>query len=480
MRIQTLAKVVLLPGLLYPVLSNRNEAGAEPPALVKTLTSHNVTTLPISKDIPFLELVRTPESILKGYVSHNEGLKQSYKITETITDQKRIEAKYAAYYKVNTEGWFYIVQRRDCKKDNVFALAFDGKEKAKGLLFPEPKDSSKPVAVIDGSAINLSGVFEIYDTGDSYSINYQISPLISLPKHTDVDSDFLLNVDETIKKMPKSLVDSLASRGVEVMLARNVEDSYYYLYPSWKEYDRKNPNDPSKPWLEVREDGCKDNRNYSNTGALYYQKKVIIPQQHYEYGTRKIIDRITQKEWTKFTTGHEVGHSLDFFNMDDYYFGNQSPAYASKKKSNIDRYSGTSDYLTLFEVDKKRMDPAIKKKLAYSWCKSDGGEAEGFANQFAALMGTMSKDETALLLSAFPNSTEHLRKNVLPVFGVTMSVEDVRKNVYPDYLKDAKGLTKAEKEQASLRLFEMFSGSRISDSDLTRIFAAPPPCCGNK
>lgn len=469
MKISTVTKALVIPTIFFiPFVVSKGDERTQSQVRNSITRDINVPVLP------------RPLILAQIDANKKEELNApKFEIVETITNSKSIDTKkYSAYYKVDikNKGWFYIVQNKDCKTNNVFDLAFDREEKAKGLLFPKPEDSSKPVAVIGGNGAKLSGVFKVYDTGDSYEVKYDISPLVTVATHTNIDSRFLLNVDETIKNMPQSMISDLIARGVEVYLTRNIEDSFYHLYPSWKEYDRNHPNDPNKPWFEYSADGnCKDNRNYSNTSALYKDKRAIIPQTHYEYGTRKTIDRIHYPIWTKHTVGHELGHAADAYDNDDYYFGVDSSSYKAKKKGfGLDWYSYLDEFKTAFEIDKSRMSPELKEKLGYSWCRGTNGQVEGFANLFSCFMDTEAKEDAALLLSAFPNASEHMRKKFLPKFGVNLTIEDVRKNIYPEYLKAEKALTKNEKEARRIRMFQLFVDH---PANLPRLEIS---CCGNK
>lgn len=413
-----------------------------------------------------------------------------YEITEVIKDSSRIEDKYSAYYKVDikNEGWFYIAQSKDCNQKTVFLAAHNFEDKRKGKVFPAPDDYSKPVAVVSAKEAGLSGVFEIYDDGEnSYKIKYNFSPLLSIPSHTKVNSNYLISVQNGLSKIPEPLVDDLRGRGIRLMIGKNVEDTYYYRYPSWKRYDEENPNDPSKPWLEVKGDSCIDHRNYSNISALYVQKTVIMPQTHYEYGTGKLNDRSEWHKWNQYTVGHELGHAIDYFNSDDHYNGD-SYKYSNKKKSNVARYSGVEKFLELFKLDKERMDPALRNKIAYTWCKKDGGEAEGFADLCAVMFGSMSSKNAAITLFAYPQSAEYVRKEILPKFGTNITVDDVRKNIYADYLTGKPlpdGFVKAE-NSSDIQVASHFP-RKNPDLNIvsTNVFASPnlptsaSGCCGS-
>lgn len=409
-----------------------------------------------------------------------------YEITEKITNPRSIDRNlYNAYFKVETgnSGTLYIVQKKDCRTDNVFELSYDPDEKRRGSLFPASNDTSKLVALVDATGASLGGVFKIYDKGDHYEVKYQISSIINVPSHTSVNSDFLLNVDETIRKMPDAMISDLVSRGVEVYLAKNIEDSFYHLYPSWKEYDREHPNDPKKPWLEITEDGCIDHRNYSNTNALYWQKRVIVPQTYYEYGTRVVTDRVDYTAWTRSTVGHELGHALDNFDGDDYYTGQYKQEYAEKKKSTLEWHSSSGDFKALFELDKQRMDPKLKKDVAYSWCKDNGsGQYEAFANIVAAFLHTMTKEDAKAILDAFPQSAEYIRTRFLPKFSVNLSLADVREKIHSKYLLANRRVGDEEIQKQAQAILSLMIDSKPGSLGKINFIAAEgntaPRCCG--
>ncbi len=425
-----------------------------------------------------------------------------YELTEAITDANKInDSSVLAYYKVNTKSTFQIFRYND----GVYGPAYYDEDYKRGLLFPK-EQSSKPVAIIDGGKAGIPGVFEVYYGGDdsrnrfhrncpsyksgAYCIHYRkdiqsafISPIINVPAHTEVHPDYLLHVNNVVRSIPIKFTDAMIRRGVEIYLAKNIEDSYYHLNQRWKKYDDENPNDPKKPWLEVKEDGsCIDHRNYSNTSALYWKKKAVIPQQHYEYGTREVSDRISYPTWTKHTVGHELGHAIGAINSDDYYDFSDKEKYKSSKISSVEEYDNTDAFKLAFELDKERMPPEVKKELEYSWCKRKtlGGHIEAFANIFSALVGTETRKDAAVLLRGFPNSAEYLRKTVFPDFGVDMSIAHIRENIYPDYLKNVK-LSKSERENDAKVLTRIIDNS---DKHPERVFAEgirkEVPCCGRE
>ena len=121
-------------------------------------------------------------------------------ITEIISGN-RIPDEYATYYKVetNTSSWFYIARRKESKNQKVTFAVCDAEDKKQGRLFPKSNDPTTPVAMVDASGAGLNGVYKIYDKGDSYDASFIMSPLMSIPKHTEVSSNFLFNMDQPLR-----------------------------------------------------------------------------------------------------------------------------------------------------------------------------------------------------------------------------------------------------------------------------------------
>lgn len=325
-------------------------------------------------------------------------------------------------------------------------------------------------------AVFASQVPFVSKTGFDDTKSKTISPLIKVPAHTRVSPKLLSHVDRVVKDIPEKFIKAFISRGAKIFLARNVEDSYYYLNPEWRVYDRKHPNQPNKPWLEIKKDGtCVDNRNYSNTSAMYWNKKAIILQEWYEYGANNIKTRVNSPVWTRHTVGHELGHVLGSFNNDDYLNPNDRIKYARAKVSNVKEYDEAEAFKIAFELDTARIDPEIRKELEYSWCKRKtlGGYVEAFANLFSTFVGTETKHDASVLLRGFPNSAEYLRKKVFPHFGVEMSITQVRENIFPDYLKNVQ-VSSLEKRTTDRELLRIIT----SVDDYRPAIVADAECCG--
>lgn len=348
------------------------------------------------------------------------------KISEVITGD-RIPDKYQAYFKVETgkEGWFYVALLKETDNQKISKAAYDLDQKARGEVFPKPTDYSKPVAIIDATGGGISGTFEIVDTGSSYRSDYPVNALFELPGHTEVSTNFLLDINDSLNALPEGVVKALKDNGLRVMIAKNVEDSYYWLYPSWKIEDQSTPVDSSKPWIEKINGEWIDNRKHINVPGYYLsgKNKIVIPQQYIKYGTKnEVMDRLGQSEWTKSTVFHEAGHGIDYL-------------------PNSYRYSDLSNFVTEYDKDRKEIPEEEEEKVGY-FLKN---RREPFADLVAALMGGLSKSRTERILSFFPRAAEVIRKEVLPKYGYKVSADYIRENIYPDY-----GLEKTARVRANL------------------------------
>ena len=417
-----------------------------------------------------------------------------YEVTEAVTDPNRItDSSIQAYYKINTSKVFQV----NLYSDGKLGPAYYQEDFDNDKLFPKIL-SSEPVAIIDTGRAGLPGVFEVYyvsnKTGNQYHYNCEhykdgaycihykndvksrfISPIINVPSHTRVEARLLLQIDQTTKEIPQGFVSALQRRGCEMYLAGKVEDSLYHLFPSWMEEDRKKPNDPSKPWLEIKPDGtCIDRRNNSNTSACYTRKKTIINQKWYEYGSRQIRDRTDDTTWTRHTVGHELGHAIAAINADDHYDGD-SWRYSSFKLGSGEKFDDSDAFTQAFEKDLSRMPTEVKKELGYLTCKRQKHTAEGeaFADIFSSFVGTEPAKHAAAVLQAFPHSSEYVRDKVFPLFGVNLPVEAVREKIYSKYLLDVQ-LTSAEKCELGRTIAQILWDQRNGSDSLY----AEGSCCG--
>ncbi|MBI3308483.1 MAG: hypothetical protein HYZ79_03845 [Candidatus Melainabacteria bacterium] len=341
-------------------------------------------------------------------------------ISKVITSD-RIPDDFKAYFEVVTgkSGYFYIGLRKETKNQKISTAVFDSKDKKDGNVFPKPTDYSQPVAIIDAAGGGINGTFKIVDTGEGYKSNYPINKLLTIPGHTEVSTDYLLDINNALNVLPEGVTNALSTNGLQVMIAKNVADSYYWLYPGWKAEDEQTAIDPKKPWIEKINDTWVDNRKHINIPGYYLSGKnrIVIPQQHIQYGTTDTVaDRVGKYEWTQSTVFHETGHGIDY----------------------LQNYSDKQAFITAYNADYKEIPAEEEEKVGY-FLKN---RREPFAEIAAALMGGLSKDRTARILAFFPRSAEHMRKNVLPNYGYNVTAEHIKETIYPEY-----GLGK----QASIR-----------------------------
>lgn len=355
-------------------------------------------------------------------LANNTTSPPTYRISEVISGN-RIESEYKSYFRValNTDAFFYIVQRKDSKGQKIFELSYDLADKRQGRIFPAPEDYSKPVALVDGKGADLNGIFEIYDRGDYYSVSYNFSPLIYIPSHTEISSVYLLTVDKSLKDLPKDLTDTLNENKRRLMLAKNIEDSYYWLYPYWREEDRNHHIDPKKPWIEKVNGVWIDNRRHENVPGYYLSDRsmIVMPQRYIKYATEdEVIDRVNDHEWNKATVFHEIGHALDYL---------RSPLYSDAR-----------NYDEAYNRDLAKIPNEEQERVGYFLMN----KVEPFAELVGALLGGFSRDRAARILDYFPDAAEHIRVHVLPKYGYEISEDDVRGKIYPGYRKhDVKART---------------------------------------
>ncbi len=355
---------------------------------------------------------RTPQVTQEPQVAKETKEPPKLEITKVIT--KGIDNSFAAYYKVgtNTEADFHIVRRKESVNQKVTTVYYKAEDKKAGKLFSKPANSTDPVAIVDAKGAGLNGIYKIYDENDEYKAYFMLAPTLNIPSHTEVSSNFLLNVDQALKDLPEGVISALSSSQREVMIARNVNDLYYWLYPSWKTQDEAIPVDPNKPWIEKKNGEWVDNRKTSNTAGFYTEGRILMPQRYIKYGTEsEEVDQGDSKDWLKNMTFHEVGHGIDFL------------------KSNL--YSDAQGFISAYEEDKTKITGEDELYVAY-FLKN---RREPFAEITGALMGGLLSKSAARILNNFPTAAEYIRKNVLPKYDYNISVEEVRKKIYPGYLK---------------------------------------------
>ena len=352
-------------------------------------------------------LIFTGKTLKAQHVEKAEN--KVYEISEIITERKRIpKPNISAFYKVNTQERFYIVRY----KDGSFHAAYDESSNQKNPIFSNALNlNGQLIAHVDASNIGLPGGFEIYSTRGSYSVEYNrglkhLTPLLYIPSHTSVEPVYVKNIKDGIKQVPEELLKIFKRNNIQIMITEDIDDSYYYYYPSWKTQDSLKKIDPKKPWLERIKNGDVvkwiDNRKYLNVGAIYTDKTAIIPQKYVKYGTNEIIDRKDLKDPKDLfrTIFHELGHALD-----DIY-----------------DFSDTDGFKKAHIIDKKKLSEEEEKKVGYFY----NSRSETFAELFAVLLHKTSKEKAAAMIIAFPSVAEHMRTNILPRFNIKLSKDSIQ------------------------------------------------------
>lgn len=338
-----------------------------------------------------------------------------YYITEVIKrDRLSKYPQYIACYRVGVNGEhsnFYIVQNKNCRTNDIFAVHYNKTDKDRGLLFPTTSDASKPVAIVDGSVAGLLGYFEIFDI-DEYYARFQLTPFIHVPDHTEVNSKFLLAVDNAFKKLPVGMLQALCDSGVAVILGKNVEDTYYHYFPRWEAEDLRCTIDPTKPRLEKTEDDWIDNRLRKNVPGRFVDNRIFIPQTYTQYGTEDhIIDCTNEGISLGSIVVHEAGHVIDAM----------YEPILSDLEGFQEAHAQDVENIPLDQQDKVLYLIALRK--------------DAFTEILAALLNCLPHERTYTILNHFPKSSEYIRQHVLPLIGVNMNIDDVRENVYSNYLR---------------------------------------------
>ena len=334
--------------------------------------------------------------------------------------KRDLPSEYQAYLEVqtNTEGKFTIGLYKDTHTQKISRAIYNERDKTQGKLFPTPSDQSKPVAIVDARGADLEGTFKIYDSGNNYSSSYPTSPTLWLPNHTEVATNYLFSMNNSLNRLPEGIVDAFRRNETWTMLGKNVEDTYYWLFPSWRTHDQNTPIDPNKPWIEKINGRWVDNRRYANLPGLFLpsMKRIVIPQTYITYGTRDgIEDRNGRDEWNRDTVFHEAGHGTDYLNS----------------------YSDADGFVSAYERDKRNIPESEEHLVSYFL----QNRSEPFAEITGALMGGLSGRRSARILSYFYNAAEHIRTQVLPAYSYRITPEYIRQNIYPGYGSDRRVAT---------------------------------------
>lgn len=332
-------------------------------------------------------------------------------ISNVIT--RGIPPEYQAYLEVatNNTGKFTIGLYKDRQNQKISRAIYDERDRTQGRLFPASTDQSQPVAIVDASGAGIEGVFTIYDSDNGYELFYPLSPTLWIPEHANgIATNYIFSINNSLKHLPEGVTNAFYENETWTLIGKNIEDTYYWLYPAWRSYDQNIPIDPNKPWIEKVDGRWVDNRRYANVPGLYLsdRKLIVIPQTYITYGTSNgIQDRNGSDEWNRATVFHESGHGVDDLNS----------------------YSNAEGFISAYERDKRSI-PENEESLVSYYLQN---RSEPFAEISGALMGGLSGRRAARILSYFYNAAEHIRTNVLPRYGYRITPQHIRQNIYPGY-----------------------------------------------
>ncbi|OGI07045.1 MAG: hypothetical protein A3I68_08660 [Candidatus Melainabacteria bacterium RIFCSPLOWO2_02_FULL_35_15] len=339
-------------------------------------------------------------------------------ISNVIT--RGIPAEYQAYLDVqtNTDGRFTLgLLKERIPGRKISRAIYDERDRTEGRLFAKPADQAQPSAIIDGRNAGIEGVFNIHDTGSGYESWYPVSPVLWLPEYAEFATNYLFSIDNSLKRIPAGITSAFHRNESWTLIGKDIEQTYYWLNPSWRTHDQNTPIDPNKPWIEKIDGRWVDNRRYANLPGLYLpdRKLIVIPQTHITYGTANgIKDRNGQDEWNRDTIFHEGGHGLDYLT------------------SYSNCYSNAHGFINAYEKDKSRIADSEEHMVSYYL----QNRAEPFAEITGALMGGLSGRRAARILSFFYNVAEHVRTQVLPHYGYRITPEQIREKIYSGYGSD--------------------------------------------
>ncbi len=331
-------------------------------------------------------------------------------IKETIELKTLVEHQiYAESYKVDVKppSWLYILRNKECRLDDAFSVTYDPQIKT---LFQKPKSIYEPIAKVSTNNTALKSDFEIYDYKGKYVVTYGFSPLLEIPKHTCVHSDYLLAIDNDLKKLPQPIEDHLVNNGVKLILGQTEDDTYYYYRSDFAERDCKKIIDPTKPQLEFINNTWVDNRLYANLGGIYLSntKQALMPQWVRVYGSEDCYyDLSTDLNRVFGIALHEMGHAFDY----------TQPKMFSETKEFKKAYE--ADIQTL-NSDKDKLEKQHGTDTIKAWYTNLRNRQETFAELFRAFFDGMKVESKELLIKLTPNSAKCIKDFLFSIYEINI------------------------------------------------------------
>ncbi len=323
-------------------------------------------------------------------------------IKETIKLNTLVEHQtYAESYKLDIQlpSWLYILRNKECRLNDAFSITYDPQIKT---LFQKPKSIYEPIAKVSTKNTTLKGDFEIYDYKGKYIVAYTFSPLLEVPKHTCIHSDYLLAIDNDLKKLPPSIEDHLVNNGVKLILGQTEEDTYYYYRADFAEKDYKKTIDSTKPQLEFVNNTWIDNRLYANLGGIYLSntKQALMPQWVRVYGSEdSYYDLSTDPNRVFGIALHEMGHAFDY----------TQPKMFSETKEFKEAYETD---IQVLNRDKDNLEKQYGVDTIKAWYANLRNRQETFAELFRAFFDGMKIESKELLFKLTPNSAKCIKDSL--------------------------------------------------------------------
>jgi len=312
------------------------------------------------------------------------------------------------YYKVDVPSStpFHIVTKEKCTLNSPFLPS--NEYETMGKPFPINADSSKPVALIEGKELGLKGHIEVYDLPTGYRLKYKFSPLIEIPSHTSVSSDYLIDTQKILDELPESLHESLVKAGAKIILAKDPEDAYYHYAPSQKEADKNKKPIQNGKWVGYKDGQWFDNRKFSHAPSRNNDLTIYSPEKYEDPLENLIVDRKKYKNAFKYTLLHELGHVI----------------------GNVKNHADKADFNLAFESDKRRLKVLKNNDVAYAYVS----KYEAFAEIVCCFLGGYPNERKRDTLCSLYECSEFVRTKVLPDLGLKFSENDVEKIIENHYV----------------------------------------------
>lgn len=461
----SLSSALMASALLFSNYKLPDAKSEEPPKDSNVVQSEVLAGRPFSGG--FRQQYYQPQQFARQYESQiiSQGLNKynvpQYQITDDIVIEKssesvKVDPKYKdieAYYKVDLPVSLHLVKYKNGK----FGVSSNRDDWDSGKLFTKTNNIHfSPVATVSAKFLKKTGGFEIYYVGESgsnypeysgygiFSVKYNpfllppnLSNLIEIPGGSNVNPQYAENMSAVLAGLPPGINKALSDNGFKMVIGEGIDDTYYRYYPSWRNDDLSKNVDPSKPAIEESQGKDpkppKDNRLNKHKRGLFVigDNRAIMPQKWFKYPSNtEVIDRSDNMDETREVAYHEIGHQID----------------------KLGGYSNKPDFTAVYEQDLKDLKIEDKGKITYF--VNQKGEA--FAEIYAALTKGLSSKDSKRILKAFPRTAEYIRTSVLPIYGYRITEDEVKAQIYPEYLEfEEKNNETEDKEKIAVSVSDL-------------------------